>query len=783
MPRPPYAKPLTGRVISWPIKPRSWIFPLYRRLVDSWLKSLDAHDPTWVGPYRILAQLGSGGMGRVYLGRSPGRRAVAVKVVRPELSDDQVFRTRFRREVKAARTIGGVFTAPVLDSDTDGDTPWLATAYVPGPPLSEAVYRHGPLEEPAVRALGAALAEALTAIHDAGLIHRDMKPANVLLAGDGPKVIDFGISRASDGTTITRSGALIGSPAFMAPEQVASGRRAGPKADVFALGGMLVYAATAARPFGAGTVPVVLGRILHGEPLLDGVPAGLVPTVAECLDKDPDRRPSPAELVERLGGTDPQAWWPPPVRAEISARTRETAVLLATPPAPGTGAPVSKNDPSADAGGQPEGEAGAERVEPAWYSRRGFLAATSAAGAVVATGAVWLMRDRVSRESPSSGSSQDRRPLWTYTPNLETTYPQAKGLVELRTAVYKNTVVLGEAAKLTCLDASTGARRWSVPAVSAALASVRISGDTVYAWGDSMLGDGAMAAYDLASGKRRWQIDGNDIPDGDRGRIYDVHGSTLFTIGGKVVPRQTPSISSSQLIYDVYAVGLPNRRIRWRYRVPRPGYPDPSIIFSVGCCLASVGGTVDAIDLATGKPLWQMPLDPYFNKSVKTSGSMVLIPGFGTLTAVEAGTGAKLWTAGGFSREGPGVLAATPEVVCVGDGKTASGLDTRTGAVRWRTRLPAPPTPSAPPWPRTLIAVALSPGMDARTVDLMGSTIDSVALADQSESAGLAVLDSADGRPRWIHRVPGDTRTQWAVRADEAQVYAFDGERLLAFRR
>jgi outer membrane protein assembly factor BamB len=168
---------------------------------------------------------------------------------------------------------------------------------------------------------------------------------------------------------------------------------------------------------------------------------------------------------------------------------------------------------------------------------------------------------------------------------------------------------------------------------------------------------------------------------------------------------------------------------------------------------------------------------------MKTSGSTVLVPGLGMLTAFAAGTGDKLWTAGGFSRDGPGVLAATPQVVCVGDGKTAFGLDARTGAVRWRTRLPAPPTASAPPWPRTLIAVALSPGMDARNVDLRGPSAGFDALAGRGEDAGLAVLDPVDGRPRWIYRISGFTRAEYAVRADESRVYAFDGERLLAFRR
>src|ERR1700722_4227915 len=248
-------------------------------------------DPEWVGPYRLLGRLGAGGMGGVYLGRSPGGRLVAVKVIRPELAADQGFRTRFAREAAAARTVSGIFTAPVVDADTEAPQPWLATAYVPGPSLAEAVDQRGPLPPGVVLTLGAGLTEGLQAIHAAGLVHRDLKPSNVLLADDGPRVIDFGISRAAEATALTRTGLVVGSPGFMSPEQ-ATGDEVGPPSDMFCLGAVLTFAATGHGPFGTGSTAALIYRIVHGPPMLDGVPAEIRTVAERCLAKDPGERPT-----------------------------------------------------------------------------------------------------------------------------------------------------------------------------------------------------------------------------------------------------------------------------------------------------------------------------------------------------------------------------------------------------------------------------------------------------------------------------------------------------------
>lgn len=286
-------------------------------------RSLMAGDAATIAGYRISARLGEGGMGTVYLSYTPGGRPVAIKVIRPDLAGDPEFRRRFRQEVQAAQRVQGLYTAPVIDSNTEGERPWLATVYVPGPSLQAAVARHGPLPVPAVALTVAGIAEALQAIHGAGVVHRDLKPSNVLLAADGPRVIDFGIARAADATSLTRSGAVVGTPAFMTPEQ-ASGGACTPATDVFALGQIAVYAATGVPAFGEGTSHAVLYRIVHDEPTLSDVPEELRELVTRCLAKDPGARPTPAEVMDMCRRASPRTelrrpddWLPPAVAADI----------------------------------------------------------------------------------------------------------------------------------------------------------------------------------------------------------------------------------------------------------------------------------------------------------------------------------------------------------------------------------------------------------------------------------------------------------------------------------
>ncbi|MER5574211.1 serine/threonine-protein kinase [Streptomyces massasporeus] len=315
------------------------------------MRPLDVDEPTVVGPYRLLGRLGSGGMGRVYLGRSAGGRTVAVKIVHPHFALDEEFRARFRREVEAARRVGGAWTAPVLDADPGARVPWVATAYAAGPSLSAAVTDGGPLPAHTVRALGAGLAEALAAVHELGLVHRDVKPSNVLLTLDGPLLIDFGIARATDGTaSLTSTGVSIGSPGYMSPEQIL-GKGVTGAADVFSLGAVLAYAATGQQPFPGDSSAALLYKVVHEEPELGLLDGELRDLAAECLAKDPAARPAPAELARRLapeGAARLMAggWLPGPLVEQVS----RSAVQLLNLEATGAGAGVGAGGPSGPVG-------------------------------------------------------------------------------------------------------------------------------------------------------------------------------------------------------------------------------------------------------------------------------------------------------------------------------------------------------------------------------------------------------------------------------------------------
>jgi serine/threonine protein kinase len=325
---------------------------------------LQPSDPRLIGPYQLIGRLGAGGMGRVFLGESAAGRPVAVKIIHAELAADPEFRARFSVEVAAARKVSGLFTALVVDADVEAPVPWLATAYVSGPSLSEAVRDRGPLSVASLLALAAGLAKSLTAIHAAGVVHGDLKPSNVLLALDGPRVIDFGISQAAEAAPLARSGLVVGTPGFMSPEQ-AAGQPVGPLSDVFSLGAVLAFAATGRRPFGSGQASAVLERVVRGDPDLGSAPAGVLPLIERCLAKDPDRRPAAAVLLAEVAAAqaalDPPAVSPVPPRRWWRHLVTASAVagILAAGSAAGYGLNVVTGHQAgrssfAEAAGQPQ---------------------------------------------------------------------------------------------------------------------------------------------------------------------------------------------------------------------------------------------------------------------------------------------------------------------------------------------------------------------------------------------------------------------------------------------
>lgn len=348
------------------------------------LAPLRSDDPRTMGPYQLRARLGAGGMGQVFLGHSKGGRPVAVKLVREELAGDAGFRRRFALEVDAARRVGGHITAQVVDADTDGARPWLATAYIAGPSLQWAVDEHGPLPPRSVADLGAGLAEGLAVVHAEGLVHRDLKPGNVVLAEDGPRVIDFGIARAMDTTSFTQSRTLLGTPAFMSPEQ-ARGEEIGPPSDVFSLGCVLAFAASGDGPFGSGVPHAVTYRIVHEAPDLSGVSGRLAKLVKSCLEKEPGRRPSTDDVLDDLAPqaeaeeAPPGAHWVPDAVTEVIARERTKVLTFVGPEGADALSPGAaqagraaeqvgkgrKAEPKAGAGKAPSSARPANRAAPA----------------------------------------------------------------------------------------------------------------------------------------------------------------------------------------------------------------------------------------------------------------------------------------------------------------------------------------------------------------------------------------------------------------------------------
>ncbi|GHC79930.1 hypothetical protein GCM10007079_18520 [Nocardiopsis terrae] len=343
---------------------------------------LESTDPERVGRYRLIGRLGAGGMGQVFFGRSAGGRAVAIKRIHPHLATDPSFRQRFAREVTAARQVSGAFTAPVIDAGPDDEVPWLVTSYVPSLPLDEALQAHGPLPEASLRVLAAGLAEALAEIHRVGLIHRDLKPGNVLLAEDGPRVIDFGIARATDGTAATQS--VIGTPGFMSPEQV-QGAELTPASDLFAYGAVLAFAAAGTGPFGEGNMPTMVMRIISREPDLSGVPESLRHLVAACLAKEARGRPGPGEILDYLGDVHVgPSWLPPAVMTGVHEQVAKVNKALAT------------------SAGEPGATGGHQRTEV--LGSGGAAALGGAAGAAAGAAAAGALGDdQATRVVPPSG--------------------------------------------------------------------------------------------------------------------------------------------------------------------------------------------------------------------------------------------------------------------------------------------------------------------------------------------------------------------------------------------
>ncbi|WP_327708045.1 PQQ-binding-like beta-propeller repeat protein [Streptomyces sp. NBC_00464] len=684
---------------------------------------LEPEDPRQVGRYRIVARIGAGGMGQVYLGRSPGGRPVALKVVRPELARDMDFRRRFVREVTAARRVNGAFTAGVVDAEPDGSPAWLATVYVSGVPLGEAVGRHGPWRAEHALALGAGLAEALEAIHAAGVVHRDLKPSNVLLAPDGPRVIDFGISTASEASALTHTGMTIGTPGFMSPEQL-TGRPVGPASDVFALGAVLAYTAAGIGPFGTGTPHALHFRAVYEEPDLDALPPELRRIVAACLAKEPDQRPSVADLLHRMtapgeGDTAEAAplltepgWMPdavdrlvrnmaatplprnpastpaiaaaptptaPDVLASLHGATPEPPQMPAVPATPAATdtppatAPALHSEPTrtADHVAQSPGDT------PPPLSRRSVLfALTGTAAAAGLAVAAWKTADGGSGSagSPSALQSSARKPIRTTTPPAAPRKPgrqlwafQTDDEVKTTPTIANGVVYFGSNDNnVYALDAATGKKHWSLDTGSVVYSASVVVGDLLYV-GTYLNG---LYAVDAATGKKRWVF-------GD-GSIF----------GSPVVVDNVVYCGSSDEHF--YAVDAVTGKQRWSFRCRRNGEVSESPVVANGVVyFSSDDDHLYALDAETGKQRWAFPILDGVNSAPVVANGLVYVSS-SRLYAVNAATGKQQWSLAGAKYKNivgnRALLSPTVAggVVYVGDSiEYLFALDAATGKKRW----------------------------------------------------------------------------------------------------
>ncbi|WP_432163294.1 protein kinase domain-containing protein [Streptomyces tendae] len=690
------------------------------------METLQSDDPRELGSYRLLRRLGAGGMGRVYLARSPGGRTVAVKVVRPDLAADHDFRERFRHEVEIAKAVSGRFTAPVADADPDAPLPWLATSYVLGPDLTDVVAVHGALPERTVRALAAGLAAALRDIHAAGLVHRDLKPSNVLLAADGPRLIDFGIARAVDGSRMTQTGVVVGSPGYMSPEQ-AMGKDVGVAGDVFSLGSVLAFAATGRGAFGDGTTSHagMLYQVVHGEPDLTDVPPSLLGLVRACLMKDPAQRPAPGEIVAALAGQGIDAalhdWLPSAVASTIATHaagildleapgTPRTAPQPEHRPATGFGPAPTMLDGASSTGMPAHGTApggtpvpaygtplpGTVRVgqaaqpAPARSRRRvlGIALGGAAAVAVAGGGIAWaLTSDDASDDAkgtPGTGTSADPadddfttppagvapQPLWHKSAGKDSTSPRVPLLTH-------DGLLLVSGDPLVAYDVRTGEARWTKAGICRPGAQLLFHNGKVFlADGDY---EGALVAYDVKTGEEAWRSRlGKQLSVEDTIAIDDKNVYVTATDYGQ-------SKSATEYRTAVAAVSHTTGKKTWIQHRDwgTKDYDVQGTASGKYLVYADSNLNLTVRDTATGGQVWTRKIGDEWSWQPTVANGLVFLPG-DELKAVDVEKGSTAWTLDPAGRRGfdnPTVVDGVLYVSDHDDGVWA--VNVRTGKRNW----------------------------------------------------------------------------------------------------
>lgn len=593
--------------------------------------ALTDEDPYTIGGHRLLARLGSGGMGTVYLARTPTGRTVALKAVHPALAANPDFVVRFRRETDTVRALGDLEHVPsFVGAGTDNGRPWLATAYVVGPSLAEAVTAHGPWPEASVRALGAELAHGLAALHRAGVVHRDLKPSNILLTPSGPRLVDFGIAQAADAAR--RTSESPGTPAYMAPEQLAADDRTGPPCDVYALASVLTYTACARPPFGDGESGEVLYRITHEEPELTAVPDELRPLLAECLQREPGSRPAPGAVAERIGG---QGWFgdrlPAPVLADIADRTARTGEA---PPPRASSAPP----------------------DPSRFTRRRLLTGVAVVAVAGTGGAVWAAtgaddgdgRTAARRRAPSPSPSRPRDPgdppsaLWEYRANFKQSGVGDRAVLIDGTIIapaYDNRQVLG-------IDVRRGTPRWTTDIADPGFLTV--CGTTAVM--KTLHRGGRLAGVEPSDG-RVWFSAPLDVSfDLLLDPVFAADTRTAYAVGH--APGTHRGDKPAERDRHLLAYDVTDRRLRWRRRVRRSAAEAAAGAVADGVLVFLENDEVTAYRSSTGAPLWSRALsttalDVRYNglteRTVAAGHGTAVVAGRGVL-CLDLRTGRTLWS-------------------------------------------------------------------------------------------------------------------------------------------
>ncbi|MFF8711427.1 PQQ-binding-like beta-propeller repeat protein [Streptomyces sp. NPDC015184] len=706
------------------------------------VEQLTQHDPRRIGPFEVLGRLGAGGMGLVYLARSASGRRVAIKTVRTELAEDQLFRVRFTREVEAARAVSGFYTAAVVDADPRAAVPWLATAYVPAPSLEEIVTECGPMPVQAVRWLAAGIAEALQSIHGAGLVHRDMKPSNVLVVEDGPRVIDFGIASGVSNTRLTMTNVAVGTPAYMSPEQARDSRSVTGASDVFSLGSTLVFAATGHAPFhGANPVETVF-MLLREGPDLEGLPGELRPLIESCMQMDAALRPTPADLQAQLaphlfasGGDDSgtaSAWLPASATTMIEQRRggrRPAPAPPVTPPPPPPGPPPAGPDsgrrahpdprssasltaPAPDPGGPVRLPGAKVPIGPGPRAQDVRSAAPAAAEAGPATGWVrppaGVNGSTRTAPAPVPGPAQPADPP----PEPDRWRPWR---FRMSNDVWGTPVVAGDLLYVTsfevhALDVGNGRRQFKTRDVAWVMA---VEGGRIHA------SDGpSLYALDAATGAEQWRLQTDawvyslkagrgTVVTGTRGggvQAWEASsGEKLWESSGLQTDFETAE--AGPVIHDgtVYlwqdarlrAVDARTGIERWSYPIGDAascgGVPVRVTAAPDGYVYVSAGARVLAVETMSGHVRWHFESPSVFLSPpafapgpAVTGGGVYLADYLGTVYALDASTGKDRWRIATEARQSIEPVLVTAGNVHVGSGSALYTLDAVTGTPKWR---------------------------------------------------------------------------------------------------